>query len=185
VKNAKHKAWCLKHSAPNIGIKKQPKRGLLNITRFNIKQDSGLCVADFEFFYNQLVSVNTFFGRIGQMYGSRTALQCSNGIGLKTMQTPRVRLLMVFYWLCEKPKIRILGEKFGVSASTAMRKLKNLLPKLIVATRGSISWPRGNLPSWMGAIGCIDCTAHLRTRVHPRQAEWYRRDKGVEKHFHC
>jgi hypothetical protein len=177
VKNAKHKAWHLKHSAPNIGIKKQPKRGSVNITQFNIEQDSGLCVADFEFFYNQLVSVNAFFGRIGRMYGSRMALQCSNGIRLKTMQTLRVQLLMVFYWLREKPKIRILGEKFGVLASTAMHKLKNLLPKLIVAMHGSISWPLGNLLSWMGAIGCIDCT--------PRQAEWYRRDKGVEKHFHC
>jgi hypothetical protein len=31
----------------------------------------------------------------------------------------------------------------------------------------------------MGAIGCIDCTAHLRTRVHPRQVEWYHHDKGL------
>lgn len=29
-----------------------------------------------------------------------------------------------------------------------------------------------------GTVGSIDGTAHLRTRVHPRQAEWYRRDKG-------
>jgi hypothetical protein len=65
---------------------------------------------------------------------------------------------MVFYLLREKPKIRILGEKFGASASTGMHELKNLLPKLIVAMRGSISWPHGNLPSWMGAM---------------------------EKHFHC
>jgi hypothetical protein len=97
---------------------------------YKCEQDSGLCVADFEFFYNQLVSVNAFFERIGRMYGSRMALQCSNRIGLKTMQIPRVQLLMVFYWLREKPKIRILGEKFGVSASIAMHELKNLLPKI-------------------------------------------------------
>jgi hypothetical protein len=66
---------------------------------------------------------------------------------------------MVFYWLCEKPKIRILGEKFGISASTTMHELKNLLPKLIVAMQGSICWPHENLPSWMSAIGCINCTA--------------------------
>jgi hypothetical protein len=58
-------AWHLKHSASNIGIKKQPKQSSVNITWFNIEQDSGLCVADFEFFYNQLVSVNAFFGCIG------------------------------------------------------------------------------------------------------------------------
>jgi hypothetical protein len=104
VKNAKHKAWRLKYSAPNIGIKKQPKRGSVNITRFNIEQDSGLCVADFEFFYNQLVSVNAFFGRIGRMYGSKTALQCSNSIGLKIVQTPRVRLLMYSTGFVKSPK---------------------------------------------------------------------------------
>jgi hypothetical protein len=85
---------------------------------------------------------------------------------------------MVLYCLHEKPKIRILAEKFGVSSSTAMHELKNLLPKLIVATCGSITWPREDMPSWLGVVGCIDCTVHLRTRVHPRQAEWYRRDKG-------
>jgi hypothetical protein len=129
VKNAKHKAWCLKYIIPNIGIKKQPKWRLVNITRFNIEQDSGLCVADFEFFYGQLVNVNAFFGCIVQIYGNRTALQCSNGIGLKTMQTLCVQLLTVFYWLLE---------------------LKNLLPKLIVAMQGSIFWPHGNLLSQMG-----------------------------------
>jgi hypothetical protein len=81
-------------------------------------------------------------------------------------------------WLHEKPKIRILGKNFSVSASIAMHELKNLLPKLIVAMQGSISWPHRNLPSWISAIGCIDYIAYLRTSIHPRQAEWYRRDKG-------
>jgi hypothetical protein len=120
VKNVKHKVWRLKCTAPNISIKKQLRWDLVKITQFNIEQDSGLCVADFEFFYSQLVNVNTFFGCIGRMYGSRMALQCSNGVRLKTVQTPCVQLLMVFYRLHEKPKVRIFGEKFGVSASTAI-----------------------------------------------------------------
>jgi hypothetical protein len=109
----------LKHTAPNIGIKKQPKG--LNITRFNIEQDSRLCVA-------------ALFGCIGQIYGSRMALQYSNSVGLKTVQTPP---LMVFYWLRKQPKIRILGKKYSISAFTAMHELKNLLPKLIVFMEGS------------------------------------------------
>jgi hypothetical protein len=86
---------------------------------------------------------------------------------------------MVLHWLREKPKFRLLAKKFGVAASTIHRDVKFFLPKLMVATRASISWPT-RLRNFErdGAVGSIDCTAHLRTRVHPRQAEWYRRDKG-------
>jgi hypothetical protein len=56
-----------------------------------------------------------------------------------------------------------------------------LLPKLVVATRDSVKWPVTKNPAtgaFEGTLGSVDCTAHLRTRVHPKQADWYRRDKG-------
>jgi hypothetical protein len=81
---------------------------------------------------------------------------------------------MVLHWLREKPKFCPLAKKFSVAVSTIHCDIKFFLPKLMMATHASISWP-----TWLrnferdGAVGSIDCTAHLRTRVHPRQAEWY------------
>lgn len=52
----------------------------------------------------------------------------------------------------------------------------------MVATNQFISWPQSLPPAqntlFEGTIGSIDGTNHLRTRVHPRQADWYRADKG-------
>jgi hypothetical protein len=127
----------------------------------------------------------------------------NGGRKVSTILTTRMRLLMVLYWLREKPKFRLLAQKFNVSLGTTHAEVmvclsspslalisslrtnlfKFVLPKLLVAMQNNICWPRNLRPpggAFENTMGSIDCTAHLRTRVHPRQAEWYRRDKGIK-----
>jgi len=39
-------------------------------------------------------------------------------------------------------------------------------------------WPLATQPGFEGVVGAIDCTSHFRCRVHPRQGDYYRGDKG-------
>lgn len=100
-------------------------------------------------------------------------------ISSQTVLTGRVRLLMVLHWLREKPKFRSLATKFGVSTGIAHRDVVWILPKIVVATRQHVGWPSNPVAGLDDTLGSLDCTAHPRTRVHPRQADWYRRDKGT------
>jgi len=45
------------------------------------------------------------------------------------------------------------------------------------AFQGNIAWPKRLHSGWEGVSGAVDCTSHPRTRVHPFQADFYRRDK--------
>lgn len=144
----------------------QPIRGKRNISEYDIWEETSLPEDEFENLYQTLLRKKILYSRKG---GSRKS---------KTVLSGRLRLLMVLHWLREKPKFRILAKKFKVSVSVAHRDVVFFLPKLTVATNGAIAWPGTKFLGWQSTIGSLDCTAHPRTRVHPRQADWYRRDKG-------
>lgn len=94
-----------------------------------------------------------------------------------TTLTPRFRLLLVLHWLRHYLRYSTLGELYGISQSQVSREIHHILPKIYVTLR-EIEWPS----RWMqhpfeGVVGAIDCTAHFRWRVHPKQADYYRGDK--------
>jgi hypothetical protein len=145
-------------------VKKQLPRQAVTLAKFDITVETSLTIDQFESLHDYLV------GKMSLVRDGKRAV--------RTTLSTRVRLLMALHWLREKPKFRILAQKFHVSIATAYRDVVFFLPKLVVASRGAISWPNLVMQGWEGTVGSLDCTAHLRTRVHPRQAEFYRRDKG-------
>jgi hypothetical protein len=141
----------------HVAKRKQAARCSLTIAKFDIQEETSLDVDYFEELHSILI---------------RTSLVQVGKRPVQTILSTHVRLLMVLHWLQEKPKFRLLAKKFGVAASTIHRDVKFFLPKLMVANHASISWPtRLRNFEWDGAVGSIDCTAHLRTK-------WYRHDKG-------
>ena len=145
----------------------QPKRSSVNIQQFNIYDECGVMEDNFE----------TVFQRLKWHISSSRS---GSGRSSQCVQLPRVRLLMCLHWMREHPKWKHLGGRFGVSPSVAYRDVNFLLPKLQEVMHGEIAWPKtdGMVIGWEGAVGAVDGTNHPRTRVHPHQADWYRRDKG-------
>ena len=92
--------------------------------------------------------------------------------------SPRTRLLLVLHWLKAYPSYRQLANAFGGHASTVLREIWDLLPKLCEVLYDLIEWPPADGESDFGAI---DCTAHYRNRVHPFSSEFYRGDH--HRHF--
>jgi hypothetical protein len=60
------KAWRIKHILPEIGKKKQLKRLSVTLPHFNVEQDSGLSMADFEFFYGKMEGSMLFLVTLGE-----------------------------------------------------------------------------------------------------------------------
>lgn len=102
----RNRVWGL-HRPTSGGVmhRYQPKRGTRNIQEFNIQRETSLTVAQFEEVYE----------RISIGFTARTG-----GKPIKTVLSRRTRLLLVLHWLREKPKMRILAQKFGVSIATGM-----------------------------------------------------------------
>jgi len=88
----------------------------------------------------------------------------------------RSRLLMAIHFLREHPSYKTFKLIYHISKSTISRNIHFIMPKLYLALN-EISWPVTFQPSWEGVVGAIDCSAHYRYRVHPRQADFYRGDK--------
>jgi len=71
---------------------------------------------------------------------------------------------------------------FGGSAASVTREIWDLVPRLYVRLLSAIRFPdEPPEPVFAGASAAIDCTCHLRHRVHPWSSEWYRGD--VHEHF--
>lgn len=136
-----------------------------DIQDWNVWVETGVFEDNFEKIYQQLRPRMNFS-------------RANTGIVSKTSLRPRIHLLMVLHWLREHPKFRQLGQKFGLSAASARKDVLFLLPLLQEELHGEIAWPDSLPLGWEGTSGAIDGTAHPRSRVHPRQADWYRRDKG-------
>ena len=97
----------------------------------------------------------------------------------------RDRLFMCFHWLRHYPDLRYYEYLFGVSKATAKRIIKADVIVIYAALRKrttKINFPDDwsiHAYNFDGIIvyGAIDCTSHVRTRVHPGQSLWYRGDK--------
>jgi hypothetical protein len=86
------------------------------------------------------------------------------------------RLLMVLQWMREYPKMKVLGQLYGVSRLFAKREIRHLIPILFVRMN-YIGWPGEFEPSPCNFQAVIDCSAHTRLRIHPGSTEYYRGDK--------
>jgi hypothetical protein len=96
--------------------------------------------------------------------------------------TPMTRLLMVLTFIRHNSTMRELASQFGGSPSSVSRELWDLIPRLYVRLLGFIRFPdEPPEPLFEHASAAIDCTCHLRWRVHPWSCEWYRGD--VHEHF--
>lgn len=105
--------------------------------------------------------------------------------GIARSWTEHSRLFMALHWLRHYPTLQCLSTMFGGSVSSISREIWDTVVKLYchLAHRLS-SWPDdATMPtaSFARAVGAIDCTSHLRWRVHPWSCEWYRGD--VHAHF--
>ena len=99
----------------------------------------------------------------------------------RTKLSFRSRILMVLWWLRQKPVLSTIAEKFNVSVSTVSRDNHFIVPR-IYSVLDEIQW-RSSLITHpvFGTSGSIDCGTHLRNRVHPKGVEYYRGDKHA--HF--
>ncbi|KAL6074212.1 DDE Tnp4 domain-containing protein [Balamuthia mandrillaris] len=97
----------------------------------------------------------------------------------QTMMTTETRLVMVLNWLREGGTYRRLARLYGVNKAFVSREIHHIIP-LLYATLDEIQrpsrWPTYSFFT-VKIAGAIDCTAHFRNRVHPKQANYYRRDK--------
>jgi hypothetical protein len=142
-----------------------PKPVPLTLASFDIYSETGVMEDEFEWIYKQLES-RLVFSRYNQNRKAKHKL------------VPRLRMIMILNYLREHPKFRLLAQKFQISPALAHRDIRYLLPKLYVVLQGQIKWPQELQIGWEGVSGAIDCTNHPRTRVHPWQANFFRRDKG-------
>jgi len=95
-----------------------------------------------------------------------------------TVLSPRARLLLTIHILCYYPKYKTIAAQFHVSRATISREFKHGLVLLYCNLR-EIQWQEKWIPSpFEGVVGVVDCGAHFRFRVHPKQANYYRRDKN-------
>jgi hypothetical protein len=91
---------------------------------------------------------------------------------IRSVLHPHLQLLLVLHWLRDFPKLKNLGVLFQLDKGTVSRHISNLLPKVYISLRrlAPISFPPTIKPhQFESVIGVVDCTSHLRWRVHPRQ----------------
>lgn len=90
--------------------------------------------------------------------------------------SPAHRLMLVLHWIRKYLDYHSLGLIYGISESSICREIKYLLP--ILYSRLNFTRPLSKTgPQMKGCIGIIDCTPHIRDRVHPRSMDYYRGDK--------
>lgn len=96
---------------------------------------------------------------------------------------PKWQLIHFLFMLRHHPKHKILSSLFSVSSGTSSDIKKRLLPIVYEQTSSlsSIQWPSNwnSIPiGFCGSQILIDCTSHMRNRVHPGQQLYYRGDVG-------
>jgi hypothetical protein len=157
---------------PHIRKKPRPRllrrrHGPLLEPDFDCYEEAGIYFSDFKSLFAdvRLGIERTRNRRIGE--GRRTAVSL----------TSPARLFLVLNFFRMGGKYRRVATRYRVSKSFVSRELRHIVPILYCAL-SSISWPRTwDHDPFGNVVGAIDCTSHFRTRVHPRQAEFYRGDK--------
>lgn len=155
------------------------------------KQSRGISKIDdtTDFFYETGVSAEIF----QQLYDLLLPSLCDPRItadgpkkrAVTGAWSPMTCLFITLKWLRHHQGLRMIAKEFGASAATVSRLLWSVIPKLYIALRDVIFMPSqeeiAKLPKILTATGAIDCTSHIRNRVHPWSTEYYRGDK--HEHF--
>jgi len=89
------------------------------------------------------------------------------------------QLTLVLYYLRHAPKLKQLGQLFTISEATCDRWIRKYFPILCEVLQDNITLPEWTElePGFCGSHFLIDCTSHVRRRVHPGQHLYYRGDK--------
>lgn len=142
----------------------------------NFTDDTGLTPALFETLYLRMLP---------RLAGPRITADGPKKRVIARTWTPMTRLFIVLRWLRHQESYRRLAHAFGGTAATISREIWDVIPKLYVEFKDTLQLPTAeemaNLPHRFRAAGAIDCTAHLRNRVHPWSTEYYRGD--LHEHF--
>ena len=151
-----------------------------NVTFINDATDcldeTGLSADQFDHLYRRMLQ---------QLLGPRITADGPKRRTIAHTWAPMTRLLLVLRWLRHLESYRRLAKVFGGSAATVCREIWDVIPKLYIELQNELQLPSAQevaeLPHFSGASGVIDCTAHLRNRVHPWSTEYYRGD--LHEHF--
>ena len=156
--------------------KKQYRNVSLIDDDVNFLEDTGLSAELFTNLYHRMLPVLT---------APRITADGPKKRFIARTWTPMSRLYMVVRWLRHMETYRQIARIMGGSAATVSREIWDLIPKLYVELRNDIRLPTAeqvaDLPTFLTASGAIDCTSHVRNRVHPWSTEYYRGDKHA--HF--
>lgn len=157
---------------PNVGHKGQARRvaACADENRVAYYTDTGLTAAKFQYVYGLVETA---------LCSAQSSLA---GRVISKTWTTHSQLYIVLTWLRHNEYYHLLAQRFGGTPATISRLIWFVIPKLYVALRNHIFWPDGEVPApFAGCAGAIDCTTHLRWRVHPWSCEFYRGD--VHAHF--
>lgn len=93
--------------------------------------------------------------------------------------TEQNRLLILIHWMAHHQSYDEVGEKFGVSEGTVKNIIYFMIPVVLVATAGSVSWD--SIEQNGSALGenigaAIDCSHMLLEKPAISQGIFYRRD---------
>jgi len=138
--------------------------------------DTGLSPQQFEALYLRMLA---------RLAGPRITADGPKRRVIARTWTPMTRLYIVLRWLRHLESYRRLAKAFGGTAATICRDIWDVIPKLYIELRDMLQLPTAQemaaLPRRFDVTGAIDCTAHLRNRVHPWSTEYYRGD--LHEHF--
>jgi hypothetical protein len=88
-----------------------------------------------------------------------------------------MRLMIVIQYLRQNTKWPQMKQMYNISKAYISRELRHILP-LAYCALSTISLPLvWHEHPFEQVSGAVDCSSHFRTRIHPRQSEWYRYDK--------
>lgn len=142
----------------------------------NFLEDTGLTVDLFQALYQRMLPALT---------APRVTANGPKKRYIARTWAPMTRLYIVLRWLRTMDSYRRIAKDMGGSAATVSREIWDTIPKLYVVLRNDIHLPTqqqvAGMPLVFTASGAIDCTTHLRNRVHPWSTEYYRGDKHA--HF--
>lgn len=142
----------------------------------SVMDDTGLSPDEFDELYQRMLP---------RLTAPRVTASGPKRRAIARTWSPCTRLFIVLRWIRHQESYRRLANVFGGSAATISREIWDTIPKLYVELKDTLQLPTAAemaaLPSRYGAKGAIDCTAHIRNRVHPWSTEYYRGD--LHEHF--
>lgn len=150
---------------PRVSQRKRKSINVLLLNGFDLYLETGLFLEQFELLHGMLVDK------------LRNPRRGGPGRETPTLMDSRSRLVLALNWLREGGPYRRLQRAFGLTRSFVSRELHHVIP-LLYETLDELHLPAiWHQHPFEHVSGAIDCTSHFRNRVHPKQADYYRRDK--------